>query len=122
MRVNPPPPGHAAYHDGTTCTAGGPGTANVSWGWLYIRTSPNEYGIELTVNVNGPLIQTCQPPDGPPGSGDIRPGLAWGAGGCAVLFVPSPPDVKHLQGSVSRVCTDAGGTETATLTWDLTGS
>lgn len=110
---------HSAEANGTTCTAAGPGTANVSWGWLYIRTSPNEHAIEF--GVNGSALATCQPPNGPPVSYDRGVGAFFGGGGCAPKFVTSGPDNGKLEGTASWTCTNAVGTTTATLTWSLTG-
>jgi len=108
--------------EGATATQVGGGTANVSWGNLYILNS-GQVAIEL--NVNGMLTETDCPPPGEPGGCNTWDSAAafasFGGGGCPLVFVAAGPDLGRLEGTASQRCTNAAGTTTATLTWSLTG-
>jgi hypothetical protein len=114
--------------DGATTTQVGGGTANVSWGWLYILNSGQ---VAFELNVNGHLTETDCPPPGQPGgcyTWDSAAAFAgFSGGGCPLVFVAAGPDLGRLEGTASETCTQTnpGGTITvtqiATLTWDLTG-
>ncbi|MBI4717151.1 MAG: Ig-like domain-containing protein [Planctomycetes bacterium] len=111
------------YANGVICDQTGGGLqGSVPWGWLYILNSPREVGFEL--NVESTITKYCVPP--PPGVGMTIEGVAAGffcGGGCPPVFVAAGLDNGTLEGDASYTCTTAAGsTQTATLSWQLTGS
>ncbi len=115
--------------NGATATQVGGGTAEVSFGNLYI---PNTGQVAIELYVNGTLTERDCPPPGDPQPCNTRNSAAafasFSLGGCPPVFVAAGPDLGKLEGTASETCiqTVPGSgesfTQTATLTWSLTGS